>query len=373
MLDPPIHDAGSASGGFHTSLRFNKLLVVRTSAMGDIIHTLPAVSALREVFPAITIGWVVEERWAELLCSPTTPRFGPRSPGRPLVDAIHTVNTKAWRHSLFSPQTWRQIKTSAKNLRAPLYPVAIDFQGALRSGVLARLSGADAIYGLASPRESLAKAFYTRRVPVSGRHIVQQNCSLVEAIIGTVVETPKPQLPRDTIAEQECERYLKEHRIEKFVLLNPGAGWGAKQWPPERYGEIANQLAQDGVRCLINFGPGEERIARATEAASAGNAHRINLTITQLVAFTRRASLFIGGDTGPMHLAAALGVAVVAVFGPTNPERNGPFATPSIVLRSPLSPTTHKRVASPDPGLLTIGTDEVVAAARELLRNSRGQ
>jgi heptosyltransferase-1 len=131
-------------------------------------------------------------------------------------------------------------------------------------------------------------------------------------------------------------------------------------------------LAEDGVKSLINFGPGEESMMRAVESASEGAAKGIACSLAELIALTRRARLFIGGDTGPMHLAAALGIPVVAIFGPTDPARNGPFGTRSIVLRSPASPTTHSRRAQPDPGILEISSDEVVAAARKLLRSDRG-
>ena len=110
-----------------------------------------------------------------------------------------------------------------------------------------------------------------------------------------------------------------------FAILNPGAGWGAKRWPAERYGRVARALAEDGVRAILNYGPGEEDLAREAEAASAGAAMPMKCSITELIALTRRARLFIGGDTGPLHLAAALQVPVVAIFGPTDPARNGPY------------------------------------------------
>jgi heptosyltransferase-1 len=160
--------------------------------------------------------------------------------------------------------------------------------------------------------------------------------------------------------------------IGDFALLNPGAGWGAKQWPAERYGCVARRLAEDGLKSLINFGPGEQSLMRAVESASEGTAKGIACSLTELIALTRRARLFVGGDTGPMHLSATLGVPVVAIFGPTNPERNGPFGTRSIVLRSPISLTTHSRSAQPDPGMQQITADEVVAAARKLLGCARG-
>jgi heptosyltransferase I len=180
------------------------------------------------------------------------------------------------------------------------------------------------------------------------------------------------ELPRDPAAEQECDRRLNARGIQTFALLNPGAGWGAKQWPAERYAQVATQLAEDGLKSLINFGPGEEDLAGAVEAASNGAAQTLTGSLTELIALTRRARLFIGGDTGPMHLAAALGVPVVAIFGPTDPARNGPFGTRSIVLRSALSSTSYHHTSRADQGLLEISSAQVLAAARQLLEEHDG-
>lgn len=349
-----------------------RLLIVRLGSMGDIIHTLPAVAALRAALPEASLGWIVEERWAELLCTLRSPRSGPRSPARPLVDRVHTVNTKLWRSSLFSTQTWERVAAGLSELRAPKYQVAVDFQGALRSALLARWSGASTVYGFRQPRENVASMFYARQVIARGAHIVEQNLSLAEAVAHRPLEVPKIDFPRDEAAEKHCAERLQREGFQDFFLLNPGAGWGSKQWPAERYGEVAKHLAEDGLRSLINFGPGEEHLAHAVESASSGAAKSMACSLTELIAITRRARLFIGGDTGPMHLAAALGVPVVAIFGPTNPARNGPFGTRSVVLRSPSSPTTHARRTQPDPGLLEISSDQVLVAARQLLGSSRG-
>jgi len=347
-----------------------RLLVVRLGSMGDIIHTLPAVTALREAFPQASLGWVIEERWAELLCTLPEPRSGPRSPRRPLVDRVHTVNTKSWRKSLLSTQTWEQIAAGLSELRAQRYEVAVDFQGAVRSAMLARWSGAPVVYGAMQPRENVASMFYTRQVIARGNHIVEQNLSLAEAVARRSLEMPKIGFPHDSAAEKQHEDRLQP--FGDFALLNPGAGWGAKQWPAERYGDVAKRLAEEGVESLINFGPGEEPLMAAVEAASQGAAKGITCSLSELIALTRRARIFIGGDTGPMHLAAALGIPVVAIFGPTNPARNGPFGARSVVLRSPASLTTHSRRAQPDPGLLEITPDQVIAAAQKLLRSGRG-
>jgi heptosyltransferase-1 len=352
--------------------RIDRLLIVRLSAMGDVIHTLPAVTALREAFPEAMIGWVIEERWAELLCTLPTARSGPRSPQRPLVDKIHTVNLKSWRRSLHSPQTWEQIGAALSEMRGTCYQVAVDLQGAVRSALVARWSGASIVYGAMQPRESIASMVYTRPVITDGKHVVEQNMSLAEAVAAQNFSVPTLQFPYDEKVEKDCDERLAQLGIDDFVILNPGAGWGAKQWPAERYGSVAGKLAEDGVKSLVNFGPGEQELAEKVTAVSHGAAQTISCTLSQLIALTRRAKLFIGGDTGPLHLAAALNVPVVGIYGPTNPARNGPFGTRNIVLRSETSITSHKRHTETEEGLLEITSTQVVAAARELLRSSNG-
>jgi heptosyltransferase I len=342
-----------------------RLLVVRLSAMGDVIHTLPAVYALREAFPGAEIGWLIEERWAELLCAPGTSRRGARSAQRPLVDWVHTAKLTGWRQSLLSLSTWQQIATLANDVRAADYDDAVDLQGAMRSAVLARWSGASVVYGAAEPRESPASLWYTRNVVERGQHVIERNVSLAEAVAQRRMKIPRVEFPRDPQVEGRVAGTLAG--VGDFAILNPGAGWGAKRWPAERYGQVTSSLAQIGVRSIVNYGPGEEALANEVATASRGAAMAMKSSISELIAFTRRARLFIGGDTGPMHLAAALGVPVIAIFGPTDPARNGPYGTRSIVLRNPLSSTSHARRAQPDEGLLGITADAVSAAARQLL------
>ena len=373
-------DAFSLTAG---APRFNSLLVVRLSAMGDIIHTLPAAAALRQAFPHATLGWLVEERWAELLCTLRYPRSGRRSPQRPLVDRVHTVNTAEWRRAPFSFNTWQQMAVGLSELRGIRYDAAIDFQGAVRSALLARWSGAPIVYGSAQPRENAASMFYTRQVLLNtnGTHVVQQALALAGAVISSAIVStgiipteiiptpmanPQVEFPVDPDAENKIAGLTADGK--GFAILNPGAGWGAKRWPAERYGQVAKELAKDGLCSLVNYGPGEKELAEAVEAASEGAARKISCSVSELIALTRRARLLIGGDTGPMHLAAALKIPVVAIFGPTNPARNGPFGTQSIVLRSASSMTDHTRRPEPEQGLLEITVGEVVAAARKLLQ-----
>ena len=357
-------------GGPESGSNIERLLIVRLSAMGDVIHTLPAAQALRAKFPEAMIGWVVEERWAELLCAPGTPLRGPRSAQRPLVDWVHPVNLTGWRKSLLTFSTLQQIAKVWNDVRSARYDVAVDLQGAIRSAVLARWSGARVVYGAAEPRESPASLWYTRTAVTRGTHVVEQTLSVAEAVAKSKLQMPRIELPTDPLTEESVSQDLAEHGVGEYAILNPGAGWGAKRWPAQRYGEVARQVAKDGLRCLVNFGPGEEELFQEVNAASGGVVRPTKASITGLIALTRRARLFIGGDTGPMHLAAALQVPVVAIFGPTDPARNGPYGTRSIVLRNPASPTSHARVAKPDEGMLEIGVDAVVDAARTLLAST---
>ena len=345
----------------------HRLLIVRLSAMGDVIHSLPAAQALREAFPHAMIGWLIEERWAELLCSPAAPPRGPRSPQRPLADWVHTVSLAGWRKSLFTLSTLQQIVKVWNDVRAASYDVAVDLQGAIRSAVLARWSGAHVVYGAAEPRESPASLWYTHPVIARTPHVIEQNLSIAEAVTHQKAKASLVQFPRDPEAESRIDEQLTAASIRDFAILNPGAGWGAKRWPAQRYGQVAKALARDGLASILNCGPGEATLALAAEAASDGAAKTIKCSISDLISLTRRAKLFIGGDTGPLHLAAALRVPVVAIFGPTDPARNGPYGTSSIVLRHPESPTSHARRAVPDEGMLEITPEAVVDAARTLL------
>jgi len=346
------------------------ILAVRLGAMGDVIHALAAVAALRDAFPVARIGWAVEERWAELLCAPGVACDAPRSPAKPLVDAIHAVDTSAWRAAPLSDETWGEAAGALRGLRAANYEAAIDFQGLMKSALVAQGSGAPLRLGFADPKESAAALFYTRAVPRRGTHVVEMNLALAQALTGRETAPARFELPRDPEAEAWCDAEVRRRGAERFLLLAPGGGWGAKLWPAARYGEAARALAANGLRTLVNHGPGPSEAALAQEvvAASGGAAQPLSCSVSELIALTRRAQLFLGGDTGPMHLAAALGVPVVAVFGPTDPARNGPFGTRNVVLRSAASQTSYAHRPATDPGLLAITADEVVAAARRLLR-----
>jgi len=328
--------------------------------MGDILHSMPAVTALRLAHPAWFIGWAIEPQWRGLFCAS---ECAPRTPGMPLVDQIHTVPAKQWARAPLSQSTWRAMGAVRRELRAMRYDVAVDLQGAVRSAWFARWAGTGRVLGEAQPRESAAKWLFSERIETLGVHVIEQSLEVVNAIAHEELPMTMPLLPCDPAAEERAERMKRP-----FVLMSPGAGWGAKRWPPERYGAVARELAKAGYAVVINSGPAEELLAQEIVTKSGGAAQALTHSMADLIALTRRASLAIAGDTGPLHLANALGVPVVGIFGPTDPARNGPFHGRSRVLRHPESRRDHTRRSEPEAGLLTITPEAVTEAALSLLR-----
>jgi heptosyltransferase-1 len=349
-----------------------RVLVVRLSAMGDVIHGIPAIAALRRERPNLQIGWLVEQRWMELLCAHPPERMQPRSELKPLVEWVHVSDFKGWRKGLSSVTTWRDMSGCMREVRAMKYHVALDLQGAIRSAMATRLSGAKSRVGAVEPRELPARRFYTTLVTTLGDHVVEHALSLASAVAGADLTYEPPVFPQDPATEAWADRFYSSIGFRRLAILNPGAGWGAKCWPPESYGAIAQALAERGMGVMVNFGPDEEQLAQQVRDASGAVARPVNCSVSELIALTRRASLFVGGDTGPMHLAAALGVPVVALFGPTRPERNGPYATRATVLRSPESVDNSSHVDRPDVGLHSIQPEQVIAAVDELLKELDG-
>jgi heptosyltransferase-1 len=345
----------------------DRVLVVRLSAMGDIIHGMPAIAALRRAKPDLHIGWLVEERWAELLCARTSERLTARSELKPLVDRVHMAKFSNWRKALFSNETWHEIASCRREVRAMKYEVAIDLQGAIRSGLALRSASPAIRIGSSQPREGPARMFYTHAIDVRGAHVVEHALSLASEFAGRTLEYVQPAFPVDPTIEAWANHQSEVFGGKPLAIVNPGAGWGAKCWPSESFGAVARALAERGMGVLINHGPGEEALAVAVRNSSGGVGVPLKCSVGELIALTRRARLFIGGDTGPMHLAAALRVPVVALFGPTRPERNGPFGTPSVVLRSPESVNCTTHTNRRDEGLVSIEPKAVMQAADQLL------
>jgi heptosyltransferase-1 len=336
--------------------------------MGDILHALPAVTALRQAHPGWVIDWVVEPRWRALLAATSeTGSSNSRGPSRPLVDRLHLAPTREWRKAPLSPKTLHEILALRSALRAGAYDVVLDLQGAVRSAVVSCLAGSPRRIGEAEPRERIAHWLFTERVTTRGAHVIEQDVELASAVVGDALTPATPWLPVDSAAEAWADEILPPSPNIPAVLINPGAGWGAKRWPVERYAAVAQILITRGLRVLVNTGPGEGALTEAIVQATGGAAEAIAPTLGQLIALTRRAALVIAGDTGPLHLACTLGRPVVGIYGPTDPSRNGPYGTRYKVLRSPQSRRDHTRHASPEAGLLTITPEDVLQAADELL------
>jgi heptosyltransferase-1 len=353
----------------HTQSKF-RLLVVRLGAMGDILHALPAVTALRLAHPAWEIDWVVEPRWRALLSAPGATS---RGPAQPVVDRLCFAPTREWRHHPFSPKTVQEIKALRGQLRTVTYNAVLDLQGAVRSAVVGRLAGCQRLIGEAVPRETPARWLFTERVFTHGAHVIEQDVELASAVAGDPLAPVTPLLPIDPAAEAWCDSLLASSGTRPVALINPGAGWGAKRWPVERYAAVARGLSERGFRVLVNAGPSEEVLADVIVKGTSGAAIPLATSLEQLIALTRRIALCVAGDTGPLHLACALGRPVVGIYGPTDPSRNGPFGTRFKVLRSPLSRRDHTRNPEPEAGLLTISPEDVLRAADELLAEVNAQ
>jgi heptosyltransferase-1 len=345
-------------------------LIVRVGAMGDVLHAMPAVAALRRAHPDWFIGWVIEPRWAPLLRA-----FGDgiypveQRAAMPLVDRVYLAATREWKERPFSRSTIGDIALLRRELRDGQFDVCVDMQGSVRSAVIGRMAKALRLVGPAEPREAPAGWLYQEQVATGGTHVVEQGCELLGGGVGETLRPARVELPVDQIGEETCAELLGRTlgAEEKFVLIAPGAGWGAKQWPAKRYGAVAAALGRRGYRVLVSASVAEDATAEAVRSSSEGFAAVFPCDLRQLIALTRRATLVIAGDTGPLHLAAALERPVVALFGPTDPARNGPYGTRSRVLRHGPERRDHRRLQEPEAGLLEITVDEVTNAATDLL------
>ncbi len=341
-----------------------RVLILRVGAMGDVLHALPAVAALRELRPEIAIDWVVDPRWAPLLIN--------AEGAAPAVSRVHLADTRLWSRAPLSGATRRSVLRLRRELRDDFYSVAVDLQGTLRSAVLGAFARTKTFAGFNDPRERAARWLYRQRLQRKGAHVVEQGAALLGEALGLALEPARRvELPIDA----EGERWAAElHGIfpskRGLALLAPTAGWGAKQWPAANFGALARQLHDRGVTVLVNATRLNEPGVQAVVQASGGCAQTVVCSLAQLIALTRRLALVVGNDSGPVHLAAALGTPLVALYGPTDPARNGPWGPGAIeVLRHADSATSYKRVPRTDPGLAKIGMQEVFEAA---LRASKG-
>jgi ADP-heptose:LPS heptosyltransferase len=325
-----------------------RFLVVRLGSLGDIVHTFPAVAGLRASFPSAEIIWLTHPRWIELVAS-------------------SCLATEIWPLDSRDLGNVRQVLRKIRNVT---WTAAIDYQGLWKSAILPLFGGITRRIGFSSAtiREFGVPILYSDRVACRTTHIADQNGELTlrtgatEAVSEVTLQVAEAdrEFVRKQLAEQGAARY---------IVLSPGGGWRSKCWPTERFGELCQKIRADlGFPCVINYGPGEEPLVAAVQAAS-GDARPLAYDgeMGPLMALLHGAQCIVGGDTGPLHLGIALGAPAVALFGPTDPARNGPYPPQQIVLRTPGAHTSYGRGDMPDPSLLAISVEDVFNAVRQSL------
>lgn len=304
-----------------------RILLIRLSALGDVINTIPALVALREAFPAAHLGFAVEDRCAALI------------EGHPAVDAVHVYPRARWRRAIGRPWLWPWLIADVfrylGGLRAPRYEVALDFQGNLKGAAHSGFSGAKVRVGFARGfcRE-MNWLFSNRKAvpPTLRQNRVEKHLALL-APLGVFPSKPHYDLPRSAESRRRIDAWLAAEGLARgaYAVLHPGtSGHGRlKRWPPERFAELASRLPWPAV---VSWGPGERELAEAAARSGArvGPATASLLDLAELIA---GAALFVGADSGPLHLASAVGTPSVALFGPKDPAVYAPWNPRSRVVR----------------------------------------
>jgi heptosyltransferase-1 len=338
----------------------SRFLLVRLGALGDIVHAIPVAAALRRAFPPARIDWLVSAKHRDIL------------------DLVPTIDRRVVIRDRSAARSGASLVSAIRELRRTRYDVVFDLQGLVKSASLARLTGARRVVGFASGylRERLARPFYTEVYDPGGggmydprerSHVVQMNLGLLTAI---GIPVGSPEFPLDQ-ADTEIARGMRAQAGHRYALINPGAAWPNKRWPPARYGAVARALAgRRGLVSIVSWGPGEEGLAQEVVRESDGAALLSPRTsIADLVAIIRGAALMISGDTGPTHVASAVGTPVVGIYGPTRPSRNGPLSPEDVsISRDTVCRCHHLRRCSQERMcLLDIETAEVIDAVERRL------
>ena len=332
-----------------------RILIVRLTAMGDVIHGLPVATALRQHFPHAMIAWAVEGRAAELV------------EGHPDLDAVIKLPRRWW-------QSTRTVRGIRRQLRAMRFDVTVDLQCLTKSAVIAWLSGAPRRLGVAGENgRELSKLFNNELTEVRAAHVVEHYLQILRPL-GIEVDTAEFKVPETS--EQACYAHQVLTKLSlhnrPFAILNPGAGWPSKLWPAERYGKVAQYLlAQHGQRSLAVWCGQEERSLAETIVESSGGAALLApaTTMPQLAAITRRANLFVGSDTGPMHLAVAVGTPTISLHGTSRADWCGAYGGHNIRLQEYYhAGTARERRAADNAAMRAIEVESVTSACDRLIQ-----
>ena len=342
-----------------------RILIVRLSALGDIVHALPVLAALRKAKSGAQIDWLVEENYASILA---------------IASGVHrrvVVRAKASSESSASIAFGGVLgyARAIAYLRAQRYDVALDLQGLIKSAVWARASGAGRVVGFdrAHLREPQAAMLYTETVvPREASHVIQKNLSILQALN---INEPRIELPLTPYASGETTGVIEAAGgRRRYIVINPGAAWPNKRWPPAQFGALAAALREGtGLRSVVTWGPDERELAESVVRASSGAATAApSTTVADLAVLMREAALVVAGDTGPLHIGAAMGTPLVGLYGPTWPERNGPWDEDDVVIsRANVCVCHHKRQCLRGaPCINEITLDEVVTAAERRLNRA---
>ncbi len=336
-------------------------LIVRLGALGDVVHAMPVVAALRERWPSARIDWLVDPRYADAVA---------------LVNGVTRVIPFDPRGLMVAGDRARTLAALA-DLRRAHYDVVFDLQGLVKSAVAARLAGgAETVgFGKAQLREPAARFFYTRTVDTeAAQHVIAKNLSLLSAVDVTSsdVRFALTLPPRPGI-----EHLAGEQGGGGYAAMNPGAAWPNKRWPAARFGELAALLRErSDLSTIVTWGPGEESLARGVVASSAGAARLAPVTdVVDLFALFRHARLAIAGDTGPLHMAMAVDTPVVGLFGPTSVERNGPWRPDDASVSRAGQCQCHyeRRCRLKTPCIEDISVADVMSAAEAVLTRTAGR
>jgi len=313
-----------------------RIAIIKLSSLGDVIHALPVARALRRALPGAHLTWVVEAREYAILRD------------HPDLDAVVPVDTRLWRRLIWRPSGARQVLGKVGRLRERIrrasFDAAIDLQGLLKSGLLTAYTGAPLRIGFSVGmcRERWNALFTNRHVtpPASARHVVEQYLALL-APLGIKPGPAEFHVPVPAAAERRIEELLVKEGVkrgDRLVAINPGAGRANKRWAVARFSALAERLATEaGARLLLLWGPDEAFMARDIALALPGHSALLAppTDLGELTALLKRCRLMIANDTGPLHLAAALGTPALGLFGPTSAERNGPYGRSCQGLQSP--------------------------------------
>ena len=326
-----------------------KILIIKPSALGDIIHSLPTLAVLQKNFPDAEIHWVIAKGFHTVL------------ENHPMISKLWVIDKNRWKKLEAAKDTFKEISALRKNLKAERFDVVIDLQGLFRTGLISQFTASACRVGFRHAREG-APLFYTHKVDVEweGIHAVDRYLKLLEPL-GCKID--KVEFP---FAPFESNIPLMKELPEKYAVIAPSAGKAANRWPPERFGEVAQHL---DIPSVVVSNKADAKVAEEVVTASHGKAISIagRTSIMELVAVIGNAEFFISNDTGPMHIAAALNIPVFAIFGPANPVRTGPYGDIHTIIRQDLacSPCYAKKRCTTWECLDTLTADMVYEKIRE--------